>query len=72
MSKAGLITEKTLIPPQHHGWSKGADGKVHWVSDERWKIAFPDCKWNKFLEDATEKPRTYGEIVQEKIVGQAL
>lgn len=41
---------KYLIAPQHHGWSKDpTTGQVQFLDDERWRAAFPDCKFNNYL-----------------------
>lgn len=53
-----LVNRKSLIQPffpgSPAGWKHNGDGPAKRVSDERWRLAFPNCKFNKLLDDAKD------------------
>jgi hypothetical protein len=51
-----LVNDRSLMQP----FSVGRG-----IENERWKMAFPDCKWNGLLEEGSIKKDVYTEKLKE-------
>lgn len=59
---------KYLIAPQHHGWSRDNEtGQVKFLEDDRWKAAFPDCKFNELLGTNPSEAQSLDSGTQRRI-----